>query len=828
MSQSLVLIERLDALSSSNDLNAYRFLLEKTGLHAGQFGALWLHKSISQLKQGNLGNALAYAWKYHALQHSDAQVSGLLGHILIKLGQRQLALTFLSGSLRQDPKDVQVQMLYLATIAEERPQSLDKKLYAALPFIRDLNIPRLQNLMEIAGLKKIGAAIRVGQNIHIWGITNERVSLCIRWSNGLQVIDTSLDIDPVQQRWVVDIPWRSDCVAAQVLWSDDNTPLVGGALNNTAIEPTRAPRDYSMVAEPRIPEALQEIDVIIPVYDGDDETRNCLRSVLTARCTQTARIIVVNDASPSRDLQEFLENLKATTGVMVLEHPVNEGFTGAVNHALQHCRGRDVILLNADTVVCDGWIDRIQTAAYSSPDIGLVCPLTNNGQVVSYPSQYATAPLPADLRAFDDAAARKNAGNYVDLLAGIGFCLFIRSDCREEIGDFDALTFGRGYGEDADYCLRARANGWRTVCATDVFVGHEGTVSFRDEKDILVAANRDALAKRYPTFKMETQLFYKDDPLRASREAITRELLGSVFEGYSLVVCDAAPSPSDEALRRFRYEREAAGERLAWIFLDRRMSCGRVVLEIEGVGPAATLQYRLPHDQETLAGDLLRLSLARIHILTKPPVGLGATLTALDLPLALHLLNASSELLDMIGDVDAVHVYSSVAQDQIAMDARDKIVEVKMAPTRVLPDDKCSRNIAVVTGAQTPDTFDTVLSVVRASADQRRDWRFYILQDTVNDAALERAGDAIVLGSVRPEDRQELAHALNCQLALAVGDRNDIVGWRSDAAADVCPRPVVIGSAADAIRLAAHPRAYFLEQGASVEQILHILERAAR
>ena len=47
-----------------------------------------------------------------------------------------------------------------------------------------------------------------------------------------------------------------------------------------------------------------------------------------------------------------------------------------------------------------------------------------------------------------------------------------------EADGLDAVTFGKGYGEENDLCMRARARGWRHVLAADVYVHHVGGRSF--------------------------------------------------------------------------------------------------------------------------------------------------------------------------------------------------------------------------------------------------------------------------------------------------------------------------------------------------------------
>ena len=69
----------------------------------------------------------------------------------------------------------------------------------------------------------------------------------------------------------------------------------------------------------------------------------------------------------------------------LFENAVNLGFVGTVNLGMQKHEGRDVVLLNSDTLVADGWLDRLITAAYSEKNIATVTPFSNNASIVSFP-----------------------------------------------------------------------------------------------------------------------------------------------------------------------------------------------------------------------------------------------------------------------------------------------------------------------------------------------------------------------------------------------------------------------------------------------------------
>jgi len=266
------------------------------------------------------------------------------------------------------------------------------------------------------------------------------------------------------------------------------------------------------------------IDVVIPVYRGRDETRRCIESVLG--CEQRARfeVVVVDDATPEPEIAADLDEWYAGGRITLLRNPDNAGFVRSVNRGMALHPDRDVVLLNSDTEVANDWLDRLHAAAWSSPDIATVTPFSNNATICSYPFEGWTGGIPGTLglARLDRVIARANARRRVDIPTAVGFCMYIRRDCLSAVGEFDAARFGRGYGEENDFCMRAQKAGWRHVLAGDVFVFHAGSVSFSEQRFALQEAATRALLEAHPDYPQKIHDFLARDPARALRQAIDR------------------------------------------------------------------------------------------------------------------------------------------------------------------------------------------------------------------------------------------------------------------------------------------------------------------
>jgi GT2 family glycosyltransferase/glycosyltransferase involved in cell wall biosynthesis len=240
------------------------------------------------------------------------------------------------------------------------------------------------------------------------------------------------------------------------------------------------------------------VDIVVCVHDALEDVRCCLESVL-AHSGPPYRLILVDDGSGA-PTAELLAAFAAAHGCTLLRREVPTGYTRAANRGLRAATAEHVILLNSDTVVTDGWLDRLVACAESDPQIGLVGPLSNTASWQSIPEveadgDWAANPLPEGLTVEELAAlvAATSARMYPEMAFLNGFCLLIRRPVIEAIGLFDEERFGEGYGEENDYALRARAAGWRLALADDTYIHHSQSRSYRHEQRQVLAARADTL-----------------------------------------------------------------------------------------------------------------------------------------------------------------------------------------------------------------------------------------------------------------------------------------------------------------------------------------------
>jgi len=270
----------------------------------------------------------------------------------------------------------------------------------------------------------------------------------------------------------------------------------------------------------RTPPTEVLVDVIIPVYRGYADTFACILSVLQSDNITPFDLIVVDDCSPEPDVSRDLERLEQMGLIKLLKNETNLGFVGSVNFGMDLHPDRDVLLLNNDTLVFGNWLDRLRT--HASENVSTVTPFTNNGTICSYPKFCSDNPqeLEIGFDIVDQLAAKVNPGHSVDVPTGVGFCMYITRRSLADTGTFDQATFGKGYGEENDFCMRASKRGWRNVHALDTFVFHSGETSFGHSASESKQRGYAAVTNKHPDYEELVWAFISRDPARYARIAL--------------------------------------------------------------------------------------------------------------------------------------------------------------------------------------------------------------------------------------------------------------------------------------------------------------------
>lgn len=265
------------------------------------------------------------------------------------------------------------------------------------------------------------------------------------------------------------------------------------------------------------------ITIIIPIFNAYEDVKRCIESVLKYS-TKKYELILINDASTDERIFNLLNNLNGPN-IKILNNNDNLGFTKSINIGFKHS-SNDVIILNSDTIVTPKWIEKLTIAAYSDEKIATVTPFSNNAGVFSVPKMNKKNYIPNNLGINGMANIIEKISNheYMRIPTGNGFCMYIKRDTLNSIGYFDDTTFKKGYGEENDFCMRAKNNGWKNILDDATFIYHNAHSSFGNEKNELIKKHTKKLIKRYPTYENEVNNFIKSKQLNEMQKNIFNAL----------------------------------------------------------------------------------------------------------------------------------------------------------------------------------------------------------------------------------------------------------------------------------------------------------------
>jgi GT2 family glycosyltransferase/glycosyltransferase involved in cell wall biosynthesis len=600
----------------------------------------------------------------------------------------------------------------------------------------------------------------------------------------------------------------------------------GRRATGVAVPPPAMPVDRNVPSRPiGMSHRRRMADIVIPVCGGTARTLACLDSVL-ASLTPPSRVIVIDDASPERDLVEALDVRARQKRIHLIRNRRNQGFSVSANAGLSAAAARDVILLNSDTLVAPGWADDLRTAAYSAPDIGTVTPLSNDATILSYPSRTAPNVVP-DMREtarLATLARRVNGGSAVDIPVAVGFCMYIRRDCLDAVGLLRADVFAQGYGEENDFCLRARHLGWRHVAAPGVFVAHVGGHSFGTAASHLRARNVGLLERIHPGYAALIQRHAMADPLAPAlrRLDLARWRVDRIRGGESaiLITHESGGGVERQVAVSVAHHR-TAGRRAIVLRPGRLPDGGRCVAISDGIAAGyPNLRYAMPAELPALLRLLARERPCQValHHMVGHHKAILDLVVGLGVPYDVHVhdyawLCGRVALVGpenrYCGEPDVVRCEACVAdagnlieEDITVADLRKRSARLLATARRVVvPSEDTAARIcryfpairptvapheddAAIAAPGQPTTsearcrvcvvgaigihkgYQVVLDCARDAAERRLPLEFVVVGHTIDDRRLLATGRVFVTGGFVPEEAVQLIRAQSATLAL--------------------------------------------------------------
>lgn len=209
------------------------------------------------------------------------------------------------------------------------------------------------------------------------------------------------------------------------------------------------------------------LSIVIVSFNARVDLERCLGSLHEAPPAASHEIIVVDNAS-----SDGSADAARRAGARVIEAGANLGFARASNLGIRASTGSNLLLLNSDTVVPAGALDRLLAELDRDPGLAVVGPrlVDADGRAeLSFGAMIGPInEVRQKWRAAGDVEALTRRRQYPDWVSGA--CLLVRRGDAEGVGLLDERYFM--YTEDVDFCAAIRARGRRVLFTPDVEIVH--------------------------------------------------------------------------------------------------------------------------------------------------------------------------------------------------------------------------------------------------------------------------------------------------------------------------------------------------------------------
>ena len=269
-----------------------------------------------------------------------------------------------------------------------------------------------------------------------------------------------------------------------------------------------------------------KVTVVVPVYADWESLKGCINSI-KKYVSPEHNIILINDCGPEADILEenINEIIKKRPNYKYYRNSKNLGFLKTCNRAVFELdkSNNDILLLNSDTKLTEGFLEEMLDLLSIDNKIGAVSPRSNNATIATVPLSSAPEKGIGPEKSYKlFKALKKRLPRYNEIPTALGFCVLIRRTVIDKYGLFDEV-FGKGYGEENDFSMRIKQGGYISVLSNWSYVFHMEARSFTMKTKLeLIKKNRAILDKRYPEYTELVRSYIKQALLREEGSQLKR------------------------------------------------------------------------------------------------------------------------------------------------------------------------------------------------------------------------------------------------------------------------------------------------------------------
>ena len=314
---------------------------------------------------------------------------------------------------------------------------------------------------------------------------------------------------------------------------------------------------------------MNDLSIIIINWNTKQLLLDCVASVYATVKNVSFEIQVVDNGSSDGSVAALAAAFPET---IIIANNANAGFARANNQAIRRMQSKYAVLLNSDTILIKGAMEKMLTFMEAHPDAGMCGPQllnedgTKQKSVDDFPTVLSDFMSKGLMRLlfpgkFREAFKFKDVvfpgPVVVDLI--IGACMMVRKAAIDEVGMLDEDYFF--LYEEADWCLRMKQGGWKVYHLPDVAIYHLGG---RSMKKINLRARAESWRSRYVFFNKSMKLS------GLSSRALL--LLGGMQTAFHFLEYSVLNVVTLFSLGRLRHRWHLFGYLLAWHLRGRPIS----------------------------------------------------------------------------------------------------------------------------------------------------------------------------------------------------------------------------------------------------------------
>ncbi len=227
---------------------------------------------------------------------------------------------------------------------------------------------------------------------------------------------------------------------------------------------------------------IPKVSIIIVNYNVKDFLSQCLNSIYNSQTDFNFEVIVVDNNSSDSSVELIKRHYPQVT-LIALDR--NFGFGTANNKGFEVALGKYILILNPDTILQENTLQVMYEYMESNSDVGIAgCKVLNSDGTLQlacrrgFPTPWVAFtklfglqklfPKSKFFGKYNLTYLDPNDFAYVDAISGS--FMFARRQVYEQLGGFDSNFFM--YGEDLDFCYRAKLNGWKIAYVPTTSIVH--------------------------------------------------------------------------------------------------------------------------------------------------------------------------------------------------------------------------------------------------------------------------------------------------------------------------------------------------------------------